>query len=164
DELGRLGVQNFAWEECWNSYRRQTFLGLVMVIGAAMVVVRTDRGDDMFMTWLERVAQQVIDLDALSLLPAPGSKPAPLQPSAADDSGRHEHGSEPLWNESWYFDVVNDGADIGVYVRLGRLPNQDACVYTAAIVGPGRPAIMLVDYAAPLPGFGDATQLIDTDD
>jgi hypothetical protein len=117
----------------------------------------------MFMTWLGRVAQQILDLDALSLLPELGAKPAALQPGADDDAGRHDPGPEPLWNESWYFDAVNDGADIGVYVRLGRLPNQGTCVYTAAIVGPGRPSIMLVDYAAPLPAVDDDSQTIDTD-
>lgn len=163
DELIAQGVQNFTWEQCWDSYRRATFLGVVMTVAASMVVVRSDRGDDMFMAWIARNAQQILDLDALSLLPEPGAKLAALVPEMGDDSGRHTAGPEPLWNESWYFDAVNDGADLGVYTRLGRLPNQDSCVYTVAIVRPGQPAIMLVDYAAPLPSIDDDSQLITTD-
>ena len=67
----RYGVEGFSWERCWDEYRRQTFHGIVMTIAASMVVVRTDRGDDMFMAWLERNAQQMLDLDALALLPEP---------------------------------------------------------------------------------------------
>ena len=30
-----------------------------------------------------------------------------LRPEPVDE-GRHEPGSEDLWNESWYFDAVSD--------------------------------------------------------
>jgi hypothetical protein len=128
-----------------------------------MVVERTDRGDDMFMSWLARNAQQVLDLDALALLPSAdgdgvATTPAPLRPEP-DDEGRHEPGPEPLWNESWYFDAVSDTGELGVYTRLGRLPNQDQCLYTACITGPGRPSIMLVG-AFPLPAADDAAQVV----
>ena len=127
------------------------FHNLVMAICASMIVQRTDRGDDMFMASVERSAQQAIDLESVDLLPAPGvGKPAPLKPDAADE-GRHEPGPEPLWNESWYFDAVSDDQTLGVYVRLGRLPNQNVALYTACVCGPGRPSVMLVDPAAPLP-------------
>ena len=161
DELLAHGVQNFSWETCWEEYRRATFLGVVMTVAASMVVVRSDRGDDMFMAWIARNAQQILDLDALSLLPEPGARPAALTPAADDDAGRHEPGPEPTWNESWYFDAVSDDGTLGLYTRLGRVPNQDMCIYTAAIVGPDRPAIMLVNYAAPLPAIDDQTQRID---
>ena len=164
DELLAHGVQNFTWQQCWDEYRRATFLGVVMTVAASMVVVRSDRGDDMFMAWIARNAQQIIDLDALSLLPEPGAKPPALAPDPADDAGRHTPGPEPTWNESWYFDAVSDDGTLGLYTRLGRVPNQDLCIYTAAIVGPGRPAIMLVNYEAPLPPMDDDAQLIDIDE
>jgi hypothetical protein len=127
-----------------------------------MVVVRTERGDDMFMTWLARSAQQALDLDALELLPERSARRlAPLVPAPAEE-GRHAPGPEPLWNESWYFDAVSDDGQLGVYVRLGRLPNQHVCLYTACICGPGRPSIMLVDAAAPLPDAADERQAIQT--
>jgi Ecdysteroid kinase-like family len=63
-----LGVGDFAWEECWEGYRRNSFHGVVMSVVAPMLVVRTERGDDMFMTSVARYAQQIIDLQAVDLL------------------------------------------------------------------------------------------------
>jgi hypothetical protein len=68
DELLALGVSRFDWEACWHEYRRQAFHGVVMAVAASMLVVRTERGDDMFMTSLSRHAQQVLDLEAEELL------------------------------------------------------------------------------------------------
>lgn len=132
------------WEEGWTEYRRQAFYGILINVVASMVVVRTDRGDDMFMACLARSAQQVLDLDSLSLLPDAGAAPVALRPDPADE-GRHEPGPEPLWNESWYFDAVSDDGTLGVYVRAGHLPNQGFVLHTSAVVGPGRPAIMLIE-------------------
>ncbi len=163
DELVRRGVNTLSWEQCWDGYRREAFAGIGMVVVATMMVERTERGDEMFMTWLARTAQQIIDLDALSLLPEPSSTPlVPLRPDPADE-GRHQHGPEPLWNESWYFDAVSDDESLGLYVRLGRLPNQEICLYTTAICGPERPSVMVVDARAPLPEFDDESQEIETD-
>ena len=156
-ELLNNGVQGFAWDQCWDGYRRQVFHGIVMTIAASMIVERTPRGDQMFMAWLARNAQQALDLDAAALLPAPNTgRPPALRPDPRDE-GRHDPGPEALWNESWYFDAVSDSGDLGLYVRLGRLPNQDVCLYTACVCGPGRPSIMLVDAAAPLPAPEDET-------
>jgi hypothetical protein len=157
------GVSAFSWDTCWEEYRRQVFGNLVMAICASMIVQRTDRGDEMFMASVERAAQQAIDLESVDLLSAPGvGRPPALKPQL-DDEGSHEPGPEPLWNESWYFDAVSDDESLGVYVRLGRLPNQNAALYTACICGPGRPSVMLVDAAAQLPAADDAAQLIDQD-
>lgn len=68
DGLISGGVKGFSWEACWEGYRHQAFHGVLMAIAASMLVVRTERGDDMFMTSLARGAQQVLDLDALDLL------------------------------------------------------------------------------------------------
>jgi hypothetical protein len=62
-----------------------------------------------------------------------------------------------------YFDAVSDDESLGVYVRLGRLPNQNSSLYTVCVCGPGRPSVMLVDAAAPLPAADDDAQLIDTE-
>jgi len=88
-----------------------------------------------------------------------GLAPSPLRPEP-DDEGRHDPGTEPLWNESWYFDAVSDAGDLGVYTRLGLLPNQDECLYTACITGPDRPSIMLVG-AFPLPAADDDAQVVE---
>ena len=55
DELLAQGVAGFSWEQCWEEYRRQCFLLLVMTIAPAMVVERTERGDDMFMAVFGRL-------------------------------------------------------------------------------------------------------------
>jgi hypothetical protein len=163
DELLAQGVEGFSFETCWGEYRRQVFYGLVMTIAASMIVEQTARGDDMFMAWLARNAQQAIDLDSVDLLPAAHvGRPPALRPEP-EDEGCHPPGPEALWNESWYFDAVSDDERLGLYVRLGRLPNQDVALYTACVCGPGRPSIMLVDPAAPLPAPEDDRQAIHID-
>ena len=79
------------------------------------------------------------------------------------DEGSHAPGPELTWNESWYFDAVADDASLGVYARIGRVPNQDFALYSAAIVAPGKPAIIVLDAAAPLPDADDPTQTIERD-
>ena len=163
DELMAQGVNSLSWDHCWEEYRRQAFYGVLLTVAAAMVVVQTERGDEMFMTSLARNAQQILDLDALSLLPEPSSAPvAPLRPQPKDE-GTHDPGPEALWNESWYFDGISDDGSLGVYLRLGRLPNQGLSLYTAAICGPGRPAVMLVAPDAALPDAADEAQAIETE-
>lgn len=55
-------------EGCWEMYRRGTWAGLVMAVGASMLVERTERGDDMFMAMASRHARHALDLDAAELL------------------------------------------------------------------------------------------------
>ena len=149
------GVAGFPWEDCWNGYRQQSFHNVLMAVVASMVVQQTPRGDDMFMTVLGRAAQQVLDLDALELLPAPGSGgPAPLQPDPADE-GTHPAGAEELWNESWYFDTGAPDGSLGAYVRLGLYPNLGVAWYTTFVSTPDR-VVAVVDLEAPLPRADDA--------
>jgi hypothetical protein len=116
-----------------------------------MLVERTERGDEMFMTTLARHAQHALDLDTLELIRAPaGGSPAPLRPAPGDES-RHAPGPERLWNESWYFDVVAPDGRLGAYVRVGLYPNLNRCWYTAFVCGPGRPTVAVIDFDAPLP-------------
>jgi aminoglycoside phosphotransferase (APT) family kinase protein len=68
ERLLALGVDGFTWDECWEGYRRHTFHGILMSVIAPMLVVRTERGDVMFMTSLARYAQQIIDLRAEEFL------------------------------------------------------------------------------------------------
>jgi len=151
DALQAHGVAGFDWEHCWEEYRRQVFLGIVMTVAPAMIVQRTERGDEMFMTLLGRYAQQALDLGSLELLPEAGSgRPAALRPEP-EDEGSHPAGPEELWNESWYFDVVSEDGSIGLYTRLGLYPNMGVSWLTAFLCAPGRPTIAVVDFAAELP-------------
>ena len=53
--------------------RRQSFFGVMMSIVSSMLVVQTPRGDQMFMTMLDRHSSHVLDTDALDVLPSAGS-------------------------------------------------------------------------------------------
>ena len=71
DRLLAAGVEGYPWDECWSDYRRYSFGGLVMAVAASMLVVRTDRGDDMFMAMATRHCEQIADLGCEEfLLPA----------------------------------------------------------------------------------------------
>lgn len=68
DELGGQGVTGYSREEFEADYRHFTFAGINVAVGAAMLVQRTERGDQMFLTMLDRHVSHVLDHDALSLL------------------------------------------------------------------------------------------------
>jgi hypothetical protein len=67
DGLEAYGI-DYDLDACWNAYRRFSFAGVRMAVIASMIVVQTDRGDDMFMAMASRHAQQALDLDALEFL------------------------------------------------------------------------------------------------
>lgn len=66
--LVAAGVGDYDWDRCWRDYRRGTWAGLIMAIAASMLVRRTERGDEMFMTMARRHARHAVDLDAPALL------------------------------------------------------------------------------------------------
>jgi hypothetical protein len=68
DDLLAAGVSGYAWDRCWDDYRKGTFAGLLMAVGASMMVERTDRGDQMFMAMASRHARHALDLEAPDLL------------------------------------------------------------------------------------------------
>lgn len=136
--------QPFTFEECQEGVRRQSFLGLSMAFMCPVILGRTERGDDMFILMLDRLVQQILDLDALATLPEPRIS-EPLQPDPKDETS-HPPGKDPLHNESWYFDVADTKQGIGLWIRLGLTPNQPGSWYTAVICGPGRPTVAVVDF------------------
>ena len=69
DALEAAGVTGFGRDRLDREYRTLCFGGLVMSIGASMLVKRTERGDEMFVTSVSRFAQQALDLDAEDTLP-----------------------------------------------------------------------------------------------
>ncbi len=161
ERLLEAGVRDFTREDCWELYRRRTFGGLVMSVAAAMLVERTDRGDDMFMAAFARHAQHAIDLDSLDLLPPEGAGAArrpPLVPQP-DDESRHRPGSEELWNESWYFDFTTTESGLAGYTRLGLYPNRNEAWVTLALVRAGGPTLRVVDLTAPLPDPGSLSAI-----
>lgn len=136
-------------EQVREGVRRQSFFGVMMSIVSSMLVERTERGDQMFLTMLDRHGSHVIDTGALEVLPAAATSQA-LQPDPADESA-HTPSAEPLWNESWYWDFADPEQGIGGWIRLGLMPNQKLAWINALICGPDLPTVALLDFAAPLP-------------
>ncbi len=138
--------------------RRQAFFGVMMAIVSPMLVARTERGDEMFMTMLRRHSQHVIDTGALATLPEP-TVPEALQPSAADEDA-HQPGAEPLWSESWYADFADEEQGVGGWFRLGLIPNENRAWVNALLCGPDMPTIAVNDFEAQLP---DDAAVVSTD-
>ncbi len=63
------GVHDYPFERLWTDYRYNAFMGYFICSYASTMVPRTERGDSMFAIWLQRAANQIIDLDCMSLLP-----------------------------------------------------------------------------------------------
>ncbi|MBX5485265.1 MAG: phosphotransferase [Mycolicibacterium hassiacum] len=124
--------------------RRQSFFGVSMAIVSSMLVERTERGDEMFMTMLARHCDHVLDTGALETLPEDQAA-QPLVPEPSDEEA-HPAGTEPLWNESWYFDFVDTGHGIGGWVRLGLIPNENRRWITALVCGPDLPTVAVLDW------------------
>jgi Phosphotransferase enzyme family len=138
------GVQ---WADAWWAYRHESLYGVLMAVVASMLVGATQRGDEMFAAMLARHAAHALELSAMELVPdPPAGAAAALVPDAADE-GWHSPGPEPLWNESYYLDCADPG--IGVYVRLGRLPNLGRTHAVVAVARPGEPSVVMLDPVAP---------------
>ena len=61
------------------------------------------------------------------------------------DEGRHEpDATQPLWNESWYFDFAAEDGSIGGYVRLGLYPNLGVAWYWGYLVRAGGQQLLAV--------------------
>ncbi len=146
--------------------RRQSFFGVMMAVISSMLVERTERGDAMFMTMLQRHCAHVLDVDALAILAAPTAVEA-LRPSS-DDESAHLATDEPLWSESWYADFADTASGLGGWVRLGLIPNQQTAWLHALLCGPDLPTVAVVDCEVALPtdpwvlqtGAGDFTHSV----
>jgi hypothetical protein len=68
EALGRAGVAEYPFERCWSDYRRGAFAGFAVSVIASMMVERTQRGDEMFVTMARRHGRHAIDLGAHEFL------------------------------------------------------------------------------------------------
>ncbi len=69
-ELTAQGVVDYSAGQLRDDYRLFSFAGIVVAVCAAMLVKRTERGDRMFLTMLDRHVSHVCDADAVALLRA----------------------------------------------------------------------------------------------
>jgi hypothetical protein len=129
--------------------RRQSFFGVMMAIVSSMLVERTERGDRMFMTMLQRHCDHVLDTDALSTLPVAMAQ-EPLRPSEEDERA-HAPTNEPLWSESWYADFVDAAQGLGGWFRIGLVANQQTAWVHVLLCGPDMPTVAVVNSQVPLP-------------
>lgn len=70
DRLQAMGVAGYDRQALFDDYAWHAFQGIVMLVCASMLVVRTERGDAMFLAMIDRSATAVDDLDARSRLEA----------------------------------------------------------------------------------------------
>jgi len=150
-ELQRSAPIPVAFEQCSDGVRMQGYFGLLQAIVASMSLERTDRGDELFVTMFTRPCEFIIDTKALDVLPRVTPRPH-LKPLPTDENP-HPYGTDPLHNESWYFDVVDPEQDLGLWVRLGITPNQAGSWYHALLCGPNTPTVGIIDFEAPHPGY-----------
>ena len=68
ERLAGYDIGDYSFDQCWEDYRRHSFSGFFMAVFASVLVGRTDRGDEMFMTMANGAAAQVVDLDAFEFL------------------------------------------------------------------------------------------------
>lgn len=68
DGLTARGVQGFSAEQCWNDYRLLAVHTLQVGIFGVGAVKRSERGDQMWQSWISRGAAQTRDLDSMALL------------------------------------------------------------------------------------------------
>lgn len=68
DALTAAGVSDYDWAQCWADYRRQASYAVFFLAPAAMLVERTARGDEMFVTMIRRACAQISDLGTEALL------------------------------------------------------------------------------------------------
>lgn len=136
-------------EQVREGVRRQSFFGVMMAIVSSMLVERTERGDQMFLTMMERHSSHVLDTGALEALPVASNLVA-LQPDPGEEAA-HIPGDEPFWNESWYWDFADESQGIGGWIRLGLIPNQNVAWINALVCGPDRATVALLDFHAALP-------------
>jgi hypothetical protein len=62
------GVEGYPFDACFADYRRYAYAGYLMAVGASMMVERTARGDEMFLTMARRHAAQIVDLESHALI------------------------------------------------------------------------------------------------
>lgn len=60
--LLNTGIKDYSWEACWTDYRKGVFAGFFVTVIASMIVERTERGDEMFLTMARRHARHALDL------------------------------------------------------------------------------------------------------
>ena len=152
---------------CWEELPAPAAsMQIVMVIAPAMVVERTDRGDDMFMAVLARDARRWRSTSTRStLLPEPGDGGRrAAAPGARRRGPPRARARAAVERELVLRRRLSDDGSLGVYHRLGRLPNAGVVLYSArASSGPASRRSCSSTRSAPLPPTTTTRSAIETD-
>ena len=79
-------------------------------------------------------------------------------PTPADER-HHEHDTDPLWSESYYFDFFSPGGEVGGYIRIGTYPNLGVIWYWACVVGGDRRLVTVIDHTVPIPAAAGSLEI-----
>lgn len=71
EQLRSAGVDRLSWDECWRLYRHGTWYGVFLAAASSMLVEQTERGDQMFVTSIQRHVRHAMDLDASEVIEGP---------------------------------------------------------------------------------------------
>ena len=69
----------------------------------------------------------------------------------AADEARHRAGSDPTWEESWWFTFASSDGALGGSLRLALLPHLGRSWVWCDVVGEDRRLVTVVEHEAPLP-------------
>lgn len=64
----KAGIAGYAWDDCWNAYRRGVFAGFAVTVVASMLVQETERGNEMFVAMARRHSRHALDLGSAEFL------------------------------------------------------------------------------------------------
>jgi hypothetical protein len=75
-------------------------------------------------------------------------------PLTSADERAHPPGTEPDWEESWYFDFVSTDGRLGGYARLALRPHDGRAWWWSAVVGIDLPYVLVREHEVdpPRPG------------
>jgi hypothetical protein len=68
EALCSAGVRGYAFEQCWDDYRRGAFAGFAVTVVASTIVAETARGNEMFTAMARRHARHALDLGSVEFL------------------------------------------------------------------------------------------------
>ena len=61
-------MRGYAFEHCWDDYRRGAFAGFAVTVIASVIVQETARGNEMFTAMARRHARHALDLGPAEFL------------------------------------------------------------------------------------------------
>ena len=136
-------------ENSWRAFCSATLHALNYLIGALGALDLSPRAVDLAGSFMDTAIALILDVDAKSVVEADIARASkPLEPAPEDDD-IHPIALGDRYNESWYYDVHT--GDETIYIRYGRLPNQNKALLYLVIMKAGHPLYQVEIEDAELP-------------